>query len=156
MVLINMMAIFPLYFLVKKINKGRHISACYCTFSAMDYRSIQKRTRICCGTSFLLSWCSGIDWSIGLGWIKLEELLAKAFLSDSNGRVNSGYAIFDYHSVLKIIVALYGIFGILAILKLLKSIRPLVKDYRTHFRGGCILLLIGYSGLIQRYLSMVC
>jgi hypothetical protein len=65
-----------------------------------------------------------------------------------------GYALFDYDSVFRIIVALYGIFGILAILKLLKSNPSRWLRIAVLISGGaCILLVLSYSGLIQRYIS---
>ena len=45
----------------------------------------QKLARLCCDTFFLLSGCFVVDRSMGLGWTKFEDLLAKAFLSDGAG-----------------------------------------------------------------------
>lgn len=155
MVLINMMAIFPLYFLVKKINKGAaYISVLLYVFSPWIIAvSRNVREYAVVPLFFYLDALVLIDL---LDWdgLSLKNYLQRHFYRIAMAGLILGYAIFDYHSVLKIIVALYGIFGILAILKLLKSnssrwlrITVLISG------GGCILLLIGYSGLIQRYLS---
>jgi len=122
MVLINMMAIFPLYFLVKKINKGAaYISVLLYVFSPWIIAvSRNVREYAVVPLFFYLDALVLIDL---LDWdgLSLKNYLQRHFYRIAMAGLILGYAIFDYHSVLKIIVALYGIFGILAILKLLKS-----------------------------------
>jgi len=155
MVLINMLAIFPLYFLVKKINEEvGYISVLLFVFSPWII-AVSRNLRDYAVIPFFfylsaLLLIDLLDWD-GLG---LKIYLQRHLYQMALAGLLLGYALFDYDSVFRIIVALYGIFGILAILKLLKSNPSRWLRIAVLISGGAfILLVLGYSGLIQRYFS---
>jgi hypothetical protein len=155
MILINMLAIFPLYFLGKKINKEvGYISVLLFVFSPWIIAvSRNLRDYAVVPLFFYLGALLLIDL---LDWdgLSLKNYLQRHFFRIVLAGLILGYALFDYDSVLRIIVAVYGIFGFLAILKLLKSNPSRWLRIAVLISGGaCILLLLGYSGLIQRYSS---
>ena len=121
MVIINMLAIFPLYALGKRINRGvGYISVVLFVISPwMIAVSRTVRDYAVVPVFFYLAAVLLIDL---LDW---DGLSIKRYLCMHKYRLVVvalilGYSIFDRLSILKIILALYGIFGTLVILKTFK------------------------------------
>jgi hypothetical protein len=153
MVLINMLAIFPLYFLGKKINKEvGYICVVLFVFSPWII-AVSRNVREYAVVPFFF-YFDGLLLIDMLDWDgqSPKSYLQRHFYRIALAGLILGYAIFDYASVFKIIVALYVVFGILAILKLLKSNPSRWLRISVIVSGAaCILILRGYSGLIQHY-----
>jgi hypothetical protein len=153
MVLINMLAIFPLYALTRKINRQvGMISVLLFVLSpwgmavartVRDYAVIPLFFYLAA-----LSLVDLLDWE-GQGILRylrrnsLRILLAGAIL---------GYAFYDKTSTLKVVVAEYAIFGLLVCLKVFKNHPPRWVVFLLPALGIVILVMaVFYSGLVHRY-----
>jgi hypothetical protein len=153
MVLINMLAVFPLYALTRKINPlVGMISVVLFTLSpwglavartVRDYAVIPLYFYI---AALLL--VDLLDWE-GLGirkylrqhWLRI--ILAGAVLA---------YALYDKTSTLKVVVALYAIFSLVVFLKVWKN-HPSrrVRIVLSSLGAVTLVAFILYSGLIRRF-----
>lgn len=155
MVLINMLAIFPLYLLGRKINKEvGFISVSLFVFSPWIIAASRTvRDYAIVPLFFYLAAVLLIDL---LDWdgLSIKNYLHKQIYKMILAGLILGYAIYDSNSVLKVVIALYGIFGFLVILKILKS-NPSrrLKIIGLCFLGACALLMLAYGGLIHRFFT---
>jgi len=155
MVLINMLAIFPLYALGRKINKAvGYISVFLFVFSPWIIAASRTvRDYAVVPLFFYLAAVLLIDL---LDWegLSIKQYLHRHIYRMALAGLILGYAIYDKNSILKVVVALYGVYGFLAILKILKSKPSLwFKITVTCFGGVLLLVMIAYGGLIQYYSS---
>lgn len=152
MVIINMLAIFPLFKFMRKIN---HLVGYLSVFLFVTNPWVIAASRtvreyavaplwfflVALFLSQLLEWEGHSKRSyLKMHWWRILFLLF--FLA---------YLVFDWYSVLKISVAFYGSFGVVAILKILKK-RPGIKIRITLLSVSVVVmgLMVIASGLIQR------
>ena len=154
MVIINMLAIFPLFVLGNKVDRkvgylavglfavGPWIIAAGRT--VRDYAIVPVFFYLVVALLVdLLDW-SGQTLKQYLGRHKFRIIILGLIL---------GYVIFDKTSVLKIAVALYGIFGLLIVLKVLKQKPPLKTTIFIVIVGLLLVaLIVKQTGIINRYL----
>jgi hypothetical protein len=155
MILINMLSILPLYALGKKINKSvGYISVVLFVFSPWILAvSRTVRDYAVAPLFFYLSAALLVDL-LDLDGLSLKQYLLKHKYQLIVVILILGYAIYDYESILKIIIAIYGIFGMLAIFKILKqSPSRWLKLAVLCFGGILIILMVARSGIVHRYLS---
>jgi hypothetical protein len=154
MVLINMLAIFPLYALLRKVNKWvGYIGVALFVFSpwiiaasrtVRDYAVVPFFFYL---AGFLL--VDLLDWE-SLSFIqyinKHKYRLAGAIMI-------LGYSIYDNNSILKIILAVYGVFAFIVILKTLSGHSSRwIKISVLSLVGLMIILLAAQSGIIHHIL----
>jgi len=152
MVLINMLAIFPLYFLGRKVNRWvGYISVLLYVISPWIIAvSRTVRDYAVVPVFFYLAALLLIDL---LDW---EGLSFKQYLFRNKYRIVVAmlilaYALFDKESILKIIVVAYGIFGALALLKILKNSQSRRLKIAVIGLGVvCFLFMLAYSGFFFR------
>jgi hypothetical protein len=154
-VLINMIAIFPLYFLGKKIHKWvGYIGVVLFIFSPWII-AVSRDARDYGIVPFFLFLAAAVlidllDWD-GLG---VKEYLSKNMFKILVAILILGYITFDHTSVTQIVFASYGVFLIILLLKVIKNKFPIwIKGV---ILGASLLLLIVVlirSGLIYRLSS---
>ena len=154
MILINMLALFPLYALGKKINQqvGYICVALYVLSPWIIGASRTVRDYAVIPLFFYLAANALVDL---LDWdnLTVTHYIKKHYYQVVIAALILVYALYDRLSILKIIVSLYGIFGLLAVLKIWKQNPPLKKKLIVLGLGGAMLILmIIRSGLIGRYL----
>ena len=154
MVIINMLAIFPLFALGKKIDQklgylavGLFVLnpwAIAAARPARDYAIVPAFFYL--ATVLLIDL---FDWD----GQTLRQYLIKYKFQIVILALVLGYVLFDHQSVLKITLALYGIFGLLAVLKALKQ-KPSLKMMIVVLVASTLLvvLLAENSDVISRYL----
>jgi hypothetical protein len=153
MVLINMLAIFPLYFLAKKINHWvGYISVILFVVSPWGIAVAHTvRDYAIVPVFFYLAALLLLDL---LDW---EGLSIKQYLNRNKFRMGAAlliliYAVVDVLSILKIVVVVYAIFGALAILKIWKTKPSLWFKVAAICTGvASIIFAAIYSGLLVRF-----
>jgi len=155
MVLINMLAIFPLYFLSRKINRWvGYVSVLLYVLSPWTIAvSRTVRDYAIVPLFFYLAALLLIDL---LDW---EGLNLKQYLNRNKFRIGGAlliliYAMIDVLSILRIIMLVYVIFGALVILKIWKTRQS--QWLRVTAICICavgIIFTALYSGLLRRFLA---
>jgi hypothetical protein len=154
-ILLNMLSIFPLYALGKKINKCvGYIGVILFAFSPWVIAA--SRTVRDYAVVPLIFYLSGALLVDLLDW---DGLSFKQFLLKQKYRLLVvslilGYTLYDNRSILQTIIAVYGIFGMLAALKVLKQ-SPLrwLKVSVLCLSGVLVLIMAARMGKISRYLN---
>jgi hypothetical protein len=153
MVLLNMLAIFPLYFLGRKINKGvGYISIIL--FVISPWIIAVSRTVREYAVVPLFFYIAAILLIDLLDWdnLNLKDYLRRHIYRLLLAGLILGYAFYDGQSIFKVIIALYGIFGFLAVLKMLNSNSSRRQKITILCLGGIgLFLLIAYTELVRYY-----
>lgn len=155
MILINMLAIFPLYGLGRRVNPAVGM-ICAALFSFSPWIIASSRTVRDYAIVPVFFYTAGLFLLEMLDW---DSFNLVAYLKKHAYRILAlgvilFYAVYDKTSILKVVVALYGIFALLVALRLLK--RGLSRRFQVALIGvlGTVLVfLLFQSRLLNRYIS---
>lgn len=155
MIFINMLAIFPLYWLGRRINPAVGL-ICAALFVFSPWIIASSRTVRDYAVVPVFFYTAALFLLELMDWDGLRpvEYLKKNIYKILVTVLILVYAVYDKTSILKVIVALYGIFAFLAFLKLLKQGMP--RRFQVVLLGllGVVLAaLFVYSRFLNRFLA---
>ena len=155
MVLLNMLAIFPLYVLTKNASRT------FAVFSTILYVispwliAVSKTVREYAVVPLLFFTIAALIFDL-LDWdgLTIKQFFIKYKLTLFFLVILLAYIVIDQLSIMKVGLAVYGVFGVMAILKLLKQkTRIWIKVTVIIGSLGTFLIALERSGIITRYLS---
>ena len=153
MVVINMLAIFPLYALGRKINKTVG-TICVALFVFSPWIIAASRTVRDYAVVPLFFYLAALLLVDLLDWenLSITQYLNKHKFRLAGSVLILGYSIYDNTSITKIILAEYAAFGLIVILKTLggNSLRW-VKITVLSLGGVLILFIVAQSKIIQHF-----